>query len=321
VGILYTVDKTRQEHEVQLFYKGRDILDRMLEHGTTTVEIKSGYGLDYVNEFKMLEVISGLGTCHRTNPLFKEITVIPTFLGAHAIPKEFKSRRTEYVEVVLSILSEIAKKGLAEFCDVFCDPTAFTVEESILILEEAMGFGFKLKAHVGQNYDHEKSGKFDAHKLINALPLVSVDHMDYADLDKIESRMGYVATLLPGVTYHLMEMQANKLFWSSRAQKLIDDGFAVALATNYNPGSCPCFSMQTIMELAARLYRMTPAQIINAVTINAAHAVGRAHEIGSIEVGKRADIIICDVPDCRELINSFGTNKAWKVIKNGIVVK
>lgn len=307
-GIFYTVEQTRRTSEEELIDRGSKILRQMLRHGTTTVEIKSGYGLDWPNEFKILNVIKKLQDLMRD-----QITIIPTFLGAHTVPLEIEDH-WDYIDLVVEMLVAVKQRGLAEFCDVFCDQLGFSRHGANFILMAAADLGFKLKAHLDQT--SEAAGFF----LINNFPLASADHLDYTKLDEIaEDKKGFVAVLLPGVTYHLTELQ-RKNFWSTRAQEIINKGFAVALATDYNPGSCPCFSMQTIVELAARIYRMTPEQIINAVTINAAHALCRGHEVGSLEIGKKADIIICDVPDYRELINSFGYNKVSTVIKNGKVV-
>ncbi len=308
-GIFYTTGMTRSASETELVLKGSGTLERMIEYGTTTVEMKSGYGLDFKNEMKILRVINNLRNLYR-----HKITVVPTFLGAHTVPSEYKEKRGEYINLIISMLPAIKKAGLARFVDVFCDKIGFTTEESLKIFKEAYRLGFGLKVHLGQ------TGNNEGHRLLNNFSFASVDHLDYVDLGSIR-RKDFIAVLLPGVTYHLMEIE-TKSFWRYRAQEFINGGIAVALATDYNPGSCPCFSMQTVMELAARLYRMTPAQIINAVTINAAHAAGRANEVGSIEVGKKADILICGVDDYREMINGFGTNKIEKVIKGGrIIVK
>ncbi|MBI4812761.1 imidazolonepropionase [Candidatus Falkowbacteria bacterium] len=307
-GIFYTVEQTRRAFEEELIDRGLKVLRQILRHGTTTVEIKSGYGLDWPNEFKILNVIKKL-----QDLAHEQITIIPTFLGAHAVPLEIEDH-WDYIDLVVEMLVVVRQKGLAEFCDVFCDQLGFSRRSANYILMAAADLGFKLKAHLDQT-----SGAA-GFTLINDFPLVSADHLDYTKLDEIaEDKRSFVAVLLPGVTYHLMEMK-KKEFWENRAQEIISKGFAVALATDYNPGSCPCFSMQAIMELAARIYRMTPEQIINAVTINAAHALCRGHEVGSLEIGKKADIIICDVSDYRELINSFGHNKVSTVIKNGRVV-
>lgn len=305
-GIFYTANMTRLASEGELYNKGKEILEKVLRQGTTAIEIKSGYGLNYEAEMKMLRVIKKL-----CETMKDKITIVSTFLGAHSIPPEFE--REKYIELIIKMMPEIKEKELAEFCDIFCDKLAFTTEESLRILDEARKCGLKLKAHIDQTSD---SGGY---RLIRELPMVSADHMDFTDLGKLNRQEKFVAVLMPGVTLHLMEI-LKKDFWSKRAQEFINKGLAVALSTDYNPGSCPCYSMQTIMKLAACLYRIAPAQIINTSTINAAHAIGRAKEIGSIEVGKKADVIICDVADYRDLVNAFGDNKVEVVIKNGKIV-
>lgn len=305
-GIFYTVNMTRLAGEEELYNKGKETLEKVARQGTTAIEIKSGYGLNYEAEMKILRVIKKL-----RETMKDKITIVSAFLGAHAIPPEFK--REEYIELAIKMMPEIKEKGLAEFCDIFCDKLAFTTEESLRILDEAQKCGLKLKAHIDQTSDN------GGYRLIKELPMISADHMDFTDLEKLNDEEKSVAVLLPGVTLHLMEI-LKKDFWSRRAQEFISKGLAVALSTDYNPGSCPCYSMQTIMKLGACIYRMTPAQVINSSTINAAHAIGKAKEIGSIEIGKRADIIICDVADYRELVNSFGDNNVAVVIKNGKVI-
>lgn len=305
-GIFYTVNMTRLASEEDLYKKGKETLEKVARQGTTAIEIKSGYGLNYEAEMKMLRVIKKL-----RETMKDKITIVSTFLGAHAIPPEFK--REEYIELAIKMMPEIKEKGLAEFCDIFCDKLAFTAEESLRILDEAQKCGLKLKAHIDQTSDNGGC------RLIKELPMISADHMDFTDLKKLNGEEKFVAVLLPGVTLHLMEI-LKKDFWSKRAQEFISKGLAVALSTDYNPGSCPCYSMQTIMKLGACLYRMTSEQVINASTINAAHAIGRANEIGSIEIGKKADIIICGVADYRDLANSFGDNNVAVVIKNGKIV-
>lgn len=307
-GIAHTVKETRRASEDELFSRGVKILEQVWRHGTTTIEIKSGYGLDYGTEIKILRVIDRLRLYFRD-----KITIIATFLGAHTVPPEFKDNRENYIIVIEFMLRTVQERGLAEFADVFCDQLGFSLDESKRILSAARACGLKLKAHIDQ------TGEAGGRELLDKFPLVSVDHLDYLNAN-IKFAADTVGVLLPGVTYHLMETQ-SKSFWTYKAKEFIRAGLPVALATDYNPGSCPCFSMQTVMELAARIYRLTPAQIINAATINAACALGRGHEIGSLEPGKQADIIICDTPDWQEMINGFGTNKVEIVIKNGNLVR
>jgi len=334
-GILYTVEMTRKASKEELIKKGLKDLDIMLAYGTTTIEAKSGYGLDIENEIKILEVNKELNEKH-------PIDIISTFLGAHTIPKEYKLKkqgffrelfsffslrkerkrlRKEYVELVKEMLKEIKERNLARYCDVFCDKLGFSVKETKEILEEAawvplneeeriMGFGLKIHA--------EQTDHLGGAGLAAELRARSADHLDYILLDEIKkmAKSGTIGVLLPGVTYHLMEM-VEKDFFPAQVREMIYNGLAVALATDYNPGSSNTQSMQAVMELAARLYRMTPAEIINAATINAAHAIDKAQEIGSLEVGKKADIVIFDVPQYEMLINNFGVNLVNTVIKNG----
>lgn len=307
-GINFTVRKTREASKEFLISKGLKDLDIMLCHGTTTAEIKSGYGLDKENEIKILEVIRELKKRHK-------IDIVSTFLGAHVVPSEYKEKRNEYVNLVMNMLSEIKERGLAEFCDVFCDKLGFSFDETAAILDRAKELGFKLKLHA------EQTGNLEGAFLGATSGAISIDHLDYISEFGIKhlGASKIVGVLLPGVTYHLMEFQ-KKYFWPRKIQNMIKAGVPLALATDYNPGTCPTQSMQTIMELAARIYKMTPAQIINAATINAAWAIGRGNQIGSIVLGKKADIAIFDCEDWRDIVNNFGVNKISMVIKNGKVV-
>ncbi len=319
-GILYTVKKTRQASKSELLKKALKDLDIMLSYGTTTVEIKSGYGLDAENELKILEVVRELIQKHL-------IKIIPTFL-AHAFPgdcdKNDKAQRFAYIASLKNILDTIKERKLAEYCDVFCDPLAFNLDETREILAIAEKFGFKLKLHA------EQTSYLGGAELAAESKATSADHLDYISHKGIRdmATAGVIGVLLPTATFHLMEMIPNarkegkisKSFLPDSIRKMIIGGIPLALATDYNPGSSPTLSMQMVMQCAARLYRMSPAQIINAATINAAHALNRADEIGSLEAGKKADIIICDCPSHEILIDSFGVNLVEKVIKNGQIV-
>lgn len=301
-GIRYTVRMTRAASEDELYEKAAHDLDIMLLHGTTTVEAKSGYGLDTENELKLLRVAKRLANNH-------PIDVISTFLGAHTVPEEFKDNQAGYVELVRQMLKEAAP--LAEFCDVWCDALGFTVDQCREILAEAKKLGLKPKLHAEQT---AWSGGGELAAEVNA---TSADHLDFLSSAAIERlcKTDVIGVLLPGVTYHLMEF--NKKI---PAKEMIEGGVAVALATDYNPGSCRTQSMQAILEAACRLYRLTYAQAINAATINAAYAVDRGDSIGSLAKGKRADIVIFDCPEHGILINNFGINHVRTVIKNGEVV-
>ncbi len=350
-GILYTVEMTRKASKEKLIEKGLKDLDIMLRYGTTTIEAKSGYGLDRKNEMKILEVIRKLNQQH-------PIDIVPTFLMAHTVPKEYKSKpkkqgffreilkflsfgflslrkerkrlRKEYIELVKGMLIEIKQRAMEEgeslikFCDVFCDKFGFTLKETREILEAAawlplnkeervMGFGLKIHT--------EQTGYLGGAGLAAELRATSADHLDYTDPQEIKkmAEAGTIGVLLPGVTYHLMEI-IRKDFFPAQVREMINKGMSLALATDYNPGSSNTQSMQAVMELAARLYRMTPTEIINAVTINAAHAINKAREVGSLEEGKKADIVIFDCPEYEMLIDNFGVNLVDTVIKNGKVV-
>jgi len=312
-GIPYTVKQTRNVCMEDLVEKGLKDLDIMLEHGTTTVEIKSGYGLDVANEIKILYAIKELQKKH-------PITIIPTFLGAHAIPPEYEQKRQSYVNLVKSMISTVIYLDLAEYCDVFCDKLAFTYKESKEILEEAKRQGMKLKIHAEQT-SHNRGSQLAA-----KLKATSADHLDYITEREMEmlKEADVTAVLFPGVTYHLTELipghKKLKRFLPGKVRKMIEKGVRVAIATDYNPGSCRTQSMKAVMEVAARLYRMSYKEIIEAATINAAHALDRADEIGSIQVGKKADLVVHNCEEHGILIDNFGINLVDTVIKNGKIV-
>lgn len=312
-GILYTVEQTRKATIEELVRKGLKDLDIMLAHGTTTVEIKSGYGLDEENELKILYVIRELQKKH-------PMTIIPTFLGAHTIPEEYKKNREGYVELIKNMMPRIKKERLAEYCDVFCDKLGFTYKESKEILKEAKKQGLNLKIHAEQTSYNQGA------RLAAKLKAISADHLDYVNNKGIEEmkKAGVIAVLLPGVTYHLTELipghKRIKKFLPEKVRTMINNDLPIALATDYNPGSCNTKSMKTIIETAARLYRMSYAEIINASTINAAHAINKAHEIGSIEVRKKADLVIYECEEHGILIDNFGINLVDTVIKDGKIV-
>lgn len=301
-GIRYTVGMTRQASEDELYEKALRDLDIMLLHGTTTVEAKSGYGLDRESEMKILRVAKRLAASH-------PIEIVSTFLGAHTVPEEFKDNKAGYVALVREMLAEAAP--LAEFCDVWCDNLGFSVEECRAILDDARKLGMKLKLHI------EQTSCCGGGELAAEVGAVSADHLDFLNTAGI-ARMrdsGVVGTLLPGVTYHLMEFKKE-----IAVKEMIESGMPVALATDYNPGTCRTQSMQAILETACRLYRMTYAQAINAATINAAFALDRGQVTGSLAPGKRADIAIFDCAEHGIIINNFGINHVCTVIKSGKVV-
>jgi imidazolonepropionase len=303
-GILSTVRATRKSSKKELISLAWKRLDRMLRYGTTTAEVKSGYGLDLKNEIKCLEVVKWLNKKHN-------LDLIPTFLGAHAIPPEFERKRRGYVDLIINkMIPEVSKRGLAEYCDVFCEKDVFSLEEAREILQTARKFGMKLKMHAD-----ELTGLGGA-ELAAELHATSADHLDHISDQGIKkmAEAYVIGVLLPGVPFHLMTERY------APAKKMIRAGMAVALATDFNPGSCPTESMFFIIALACRKLRMTPAQAITASTINAAHAIDMADEVGSLEPGKKADIIILDIPNHKHIAYRFGINLVSKVIKDGKIV-
>ena len=300
-GILSTVRRTREASKEELIQQATQRLHTMLKHGTTTVEAKSGYGLEPATELKMLEVAKELNSQH-------PIDIVSTFLGAHAVPEEFKGRNMEYINSMIAMLPEIAANRLAWFCDVFCEAGAFTLEESEAILTAAKEEGLRPKIHADEI---ENLGGSSLAAKLNA---ISAEHLAVTSEEdmKAMAQAGVVGVLLPGTPYSLMMEYAN-------ARKLIEMGVPIALATDLNP-NCWTESMQFIISLACYQMKMTPAEAIVASTINAAHAIDRAGEIGSLEVGKKADIIILDVPNYQQIPYHFGVNHVEKVIKDGVIV-
>jgi len=307
-GIMSTVRATRAASVKQLMEESRARLDRMLAHGTTTAEVKTGYGLDLENELKTLEVIRRLDAEH-------PMDLVPTFLGAHAVPEEYKGRADEYVDLVVeemlpAIRSQISNHRSKVFCDVFCDEGAFTLEQSRRVLEAARALGFGLKIHA------DEFKPLGGTRLAVELGAISADHLVCTPDDEIELLAGSdtIAVALPGTPFGLGHHEY------SPARRIIDAGGALALATDLNPGTCWCESMQLIIALACRFMKMTPAEAIVAATINSAHAIGLGHRVGSLEPGKKADILILDIPDYRHLPYRFGVNLVDRVIKGGKVV-
>lgn len=303
-GILSTVNATRQAAKRDLKKLAAKRLDDLLRHGTTTVEIKSGYGLDPDSEVKMLEVINDLAKEHYS-------TVVATFLGAHAFPPEYKSNPEAYIDLICErMLPYVAKRKLAEFCDVFCDRGYFSVEQSRKILNVAMSLGMKAKVHA------EELGPSGGAALAAELRAVSADHLEHIDRDGIEKlkKSGVVAALLPGVSFFLNHGYAP-------ARTLIDSGVPVALASDFNPGSCMSFSIPLMMTIACTHMNMSPEEAITSCTLNGAAALGLSANIGSIEVGKEADIILYDIPNYHHLAYHFGANHVATVIKHGTMLE
>ncbi|MGL6107671.1 imidazolonepropionase [Romboutsia sp.] len=302
-GILSTVKSTKEASEDELYNKARKSLDRMLEFGVTTVESKSGYGLELDTEIKQLKVAKKLSEEH-------PVDLVHTFLGAHAIPMEYKNNSKAFVDIVVKeMLPKVKELELAEFCDVFCEEGVFSIEEGEYILSSAKNMGYKLKIHA------DEIVSLGGAELSAKLGCISSDHLMAASEDglKMMAENNVVANILPGTSFNLNKNYAN-------ARKMIELNVAVALSSDYNPGSCPSENLQFAMQLGCLGLKMTPNEVLNAVTINAAYAIDRQDEIGSIEVGKKADLIIFDAPNVEYLMYHFGINHVDRVYKNGVLV-
>ena len=303
-GIRSTVRLTRNASQTDLVKAGKRYADWFLRNGTTTIEAKSGYGLTLEDELKILRAIKQLND---ETPL----RYVPTFLGAHDIPTEYKSRRHLYVSLVINeMLPRIAAERLAEYCDVFCEEDIFTTDETWQILSAARCHGLGLRVHADQL---SLSG---GAKLAAELNAATADHLEHTDATGIMALKAAKVqpVLLPGSVYALGSNDYPA------ARQMIDAGLAVVLATDFNPGSSPVPSMPMILSLACTQMRMTPAEAISAATINAAYSLGRGDEIGSLEKGKRADFVIHDASDYRELAYWFGIEHPWRVYASGAMV-
>lgn len=300
-GIKSTVRKTRTASADELFESGKRYADWFLRSGTTTVEAKSGYGLTLEDELKILRVIKQL---NEETPL----RYVPTFLGAHDIPLEYKERRDKYVRLVIEeMLPVVAKENLARYCDVFCEEKVFTLEESRLILSAAKQHGLKIRIHADQLTLNGGA------KLAAELNATTADHLEHTDAEGIAAlkKANVQPVLLPASVYAL------GLSRYPIAREMIDAGLAVVLATDFNPGSSPTTSMQMVLSLASTHLKMTPSEAITATTINAAYSLNLGNELGSIETGKRADFVLYDCDDYREIAYFFGVNHVHSVYSNG----
>ncbi len=312
-GIVSTVRQTRAAAVDELVSSAAARLDEMLALGTTTVEIKTGYGLSAADELKMLRVIEQLDRDHPCD-------IVPTFLGAHAMPPEFEGDSEAYTRCVIDEIlpdaaawyqsSRFAAQGVPLHVDVFCEDHAFDLSQSRRVLEAGLNAGLKAKMHVDQFND------FGGVAMAVELGAASVDHLDVTGREAIESlaRSDSIAVLLPAVNFNLSMAD----YADGRA--MMEADAVVALATDLNPGSAPCPSMPAVMAIACRYQRFTPAEALNASTINAAFAIGQGDRTGSIEVGKRADILLLNEADYRHIPYFFGGNPVHTVIKNGQVL-
>ncbi|HBZ01664.1 MAG TPA: imidazolonepropionase [candidate division Zixibacteria bacterium] len=304
-GIISTVDAVRKATKNTLKLNGKRILDRMLSFGTTTIEAKSGYGLTTRDEIKQLLAIKELNDEH-------DIDLIPTFLGAHEIPLEYKNNPDDYVSLICNdMIPKVVARNLAVFCDVFCEQGVFSPKQTRIILQTAQAYGLKLKIHADELSNTggaELAAEFDA---------VSADHLVFAGDEGIHlmQKAGVVPVLLPGTTFFLGMNQA------APARLMIEKGLPVALATDCNPGSSMTESMQIIMTLGCLEYKMTPAEVLSASTLNAAFAIDKGSEIGSLAPGKFADLVIWDAEDYREIPYHYGGNMVSSVYKKGVKVR
>ncbi len=302
-GILTTVNATRQASTDRLMELARARLDIVRAYGTTTVEVKTGYGLDKVTEETCLRIINNLNVLEETSPsLHSQVRVVPTFLGAHTVPPEYQGRRDEYVTLIVEEMLP-SFVGLARFCDVFCEREAFTAEECRRILTRARELGYQLKIHADQL---TPSG---GARLAAELGAVSADHLDYAsdaDLDALRDA-GVVATLLPGCSYTLRSPYPQ-------ARRFLDRGLHVALATDFNPGTSYCENMQTMIGLAMSSMDMTLEEALTAATINGARALQLEKEVGSLEVGKRCELALWSIKSYQEIGYHFGINLIQSVL-------
>ena len=311
-GIISTVRKTRAASLDELVEQGRGRLDKMLECGTTTCEIKTGYGLDAETEMKMLGVIDELDRVHA-------IDIVPTFLAAHAVPPEFKDNADAYVALICGEMLPAAWSWYARsrfdsrvpfFADVFTENNAFDIEQSRRVLETAKDLGFALKAHV------DEFTNLGGSRLAIELGAISIDHLDAISDAEVSllSNSDTIGIVTPTVNFNL----GSRDF--ADARKLIDAGCAVALSTDYNPGSAPCPSQPMAMAIACRYQKLLPAEAVNAATINAAHSIGLGDRYGSIEVGKNADLVLLNCDDYRLVTYEFGGNLVESVYKKGKLI-
>ncbi|RUS46200.1 imidazolonepropionase [Cohnella sp. AR92] len=299
-GIHYSTERMREASEEQLVRETEKRLDRFLAHGVTTIEAKSGYGLRLEDELKQLRAARALNERH-------PVELVSTFMGAHAVPREYKTDPDAYVRLVVEeMIPAVAREGLAEYCDVFCEEGVFTPEQSRAVLEAGKQWGLKPKIHA------DEIVPYGGAELAAEVGAVSAEHLLRASGEGIRAMAakGVIAVLLPGTAFFLMTKPAD-------ARAMIEAGVPVALSTDRNPGSSPTESLPFVMNLACLTMGMTPSEVLTACTINAAHAIGRADRIGSLEPGKQADVVIFDAPNYLYLQYHYAVNLVETVIKQG----
>ncbi len=302
-GIVNTVEATRQASTDELLQVGIKRLNSMLSFGVTTVEGKSGYGLNCETEIKQLDVMARLDQVHY-------LDVVPTFLGAHAVPPDYKGKQDAFIDFMISdVLPRVIEQQLAEFCDVFCEKDVFSIDQSRRLLTRAKDLGLKLKLHA------DEIVQLGGAELAAELGAVSADHLLQASDQGIKdmAATGVVATLLPATAFSLKEPYAD-------ARKMIDSNCAVALATDFNPGSCFTESIPLVFALATLYMNMSTEEAISALTINGAAALDRADQIGSIDAGKKGDVVVLEFPSYTYIPYHLAVNTVEKVIKQGNLV-
>lgn len=305
-GILTTVRQTRAASFDELLASAGKRLSKLLTFGVTTCEIKTGYGLETDSEMRMLEVIIELSKAHK-------VEILPTFMPAHAIPPEFSQKPNDYVSLICEEMLPKAAEYLRKqtqkpfFADVFCEKNAFGLAQSEKILKRAKQLGFRLKAHV------DEFNNLGGAKMAISLSATSIDHLDKTKEEEIAllAKSSTIGVITPAVNFNLGSTEF------ANARKMIDSGCALAISTDYNPGSSPCYSMPLAMAIACRYQKLLPSEAFNAATINAAFALDLAENVGSIEVGKQADLVLFDTRDYREIVYEFGSNPVEKVFKKG----
>ena len=298
-GILSTVKQTREAGKESLTMQSKRRLQTMFRYGTTTAEAKTGYGLNTASELLQLEVIEEL---MKETPL----QLVATFMAAHALPPEYKDDREGYIKLICEEMLPLVE-GRAKYCDVFCEEGVFSVDESRLVLQAGLQHGLRPKIHA------DELAASGGSKLAAELGAISADHLLMTPHDAMEAMAaaGVIGVLLPATSFNLAQGHYAK------AREMLQAGMALALASDANPGSCPTENMQLVLSLACLYLRLTPTEAIVAATINAAHAIGAADRVGSIEVGKQADMVIFDAPSLAYLPYHFGTNLVNTVIKKG----
>lgn len=302
-GILSTVQHTRQESEAALTAKASAFLDEMLAMGVTACEIKSGYGLDLETELKQLRVIKALGETHAMD-------VGATFLGAHAVPEEYKDNSDGYVDYLIdTMLPAVAEQQLARYCDVFCETGVFDVPQSRRVLEAGKAHGLLPRIHA------DEIDAIGGAQLAGEVGAVSAEHLIATDEEGMQAmaKGGVIADLLPATSFYL-----DKTF--APARRMVELGIPVVIASDFNPGSCPSLNLPFAMNLGLLRYKLKPEEVLNAVTINAACSLGMEDRLGTLEVGKQGDLVIWDAPDLEMILYRFGSNLCRTVVKKGEIV-